>query len=192
MSRYGDAWQDHQLRLILKKPDYYYSFSGFFIFRQWYVLNGLNQIHAEILVIVSYYEYFLNVDKRYWNFHRNAYVKNMDQLIKMGYIARVNVPGKSRMRQRLAYVLTKKGKDMEADYEKFYDTKMEEFRKKKYGKTVSFKDGKPFRRERKPMAEIRTFGKATGMYGGGAYLGGKFEKYNDNMNYDETEPGNSD
>lgn len=144
-------YQDVYDRFFQKKPDYYWSFCGSYIFKKWQLLNGLNPVHAELLVILSYYKYFLRRDHYYWNITWKVQ-RALDDLIQMGYVQKVKIPGRSHSK-RDAFVLTVKGRDMEADYEKFYETKFEEFRLKKNGRRVVFDDGDYFRRRKKPLTE---------------------------------------
>ncbi len=116
---------------IDKKPDYFYSFSGFLIFRKWYIQNGLTSSQAELLIIISYVDVFLYD-------HFKLYTRNqtrigvkiiLENLIAQRYVVNIKVGGKSKSRLRNGWVLTQRGKDLEADYEKFYDTKMAELKK---------------------------------------------------------------
>jgi len=130
---------------IDKKPDYFYSFSSGLIFRRWYCLNGLVAKEAEFLILLSYIGVFFN--NTYKLFARNYIDKRptiMPALEKKGYVVKVpfNTTGYKR---KYGWVLTQKGKDFEADYEKYYDQKMEE---RKTGKFTpfNFEDGAYFRR----------------------------------------------
>lgn len=135
---------------IERKPDYHYSLSGFYIVRKWIYYNGLTAHQLEVLVIFSFYEYFLTKDLIPWNLKHTLYIKAIDGLKQLGYIIEVDVPGK-RYRTRKGYALTQKGKDVERDYEKFYDEKMADLINKTPGdkpnSKLRFDDGQYFRRK---------------------------------------------
>lgn len=132
---------------IDKKPDYFFSFSGHLIFRRFYALNGLTAMQVELLVIISYTKVFLTANFKIYNrnYLRRPIVKTLDSLIKQGYITKVQVPGKNRLALRNGYILTQRGKDLEADYERFYDEKIAELKSGKLTR-FSFEDGAYFRR----------------------------------------------
>lgn len=161
---------DYISRLIDKKPEYYYSFSALPLLRKWRILNGLNPLHLDTLIILSYYDYFFISDHKYWNMHHTWHnIKYaISDLIKMGYVQVVKVPGKGN-KKRHAYVLTKKGRDMEGDYEKYYDEKFEELKNKKLGEFNIFDDDKYFRRIKKPKSEVRKYGRSEGAQNLGRY-----------------------
>jgi len=130
-----------------KKPDYYYSFSGHLLFRRFYALNGITALEAEVLIIISYVGVFLRQHFKLYNrnYLRKPVVEILEELEKGGYVLKTKVPGKIKMRPRNAWVLTQRGKDLEADYEKYYDKKMAEL---KAGKLTpfNFEDGAYFRK----------------------------------------------
>jgi hypothetical protein len=132
---------------IDKKPDYYFSFSGLLIFRRFYILNGLRPIEVELLVIISYVHVFLKEDLKLYNrnYLRVRPLEILEGLVQQGYVLKTTVPGKSKSRMRMAWVLTQRGKDIEADYERFYDKKMEELKAGKLTR-FNFEDGAYFRK----------------------------------------------
>jgi|GEM_PF-4805856 len=142
---------------IDKKPDYFFSFSGFLIFRQWYVQNGLTALQAELLIIISYIDVFLYSHFKLYtrNYTRGSGVKIVLQsLIDQQYVVPIKVSGKSTSKLRNGWVLTQRGKDLEADYERFYDTKMEELKKGAIF-TFNMENGMYFRKVRLTNAERR-------------------------------------
>jgi predicted transcriptional regulator len=108
-------------RLIDKKPDYHFSFTGFYIINKYRYYNGLTRVQLEILIVFSYYEYLFRPDMKHWNLSGRVHKEALEGLLKDGYLVQVEVPGKTRCRKRKALTLTKKGKDVEADYEKYYE-----------------------------------------------------------------------
>ena len=141
---------------IDKKPDYFFSFSGFLLFRQWYVQNGLTALQAEMLIIMSYVDVFLYRHFKLYtrNYTRGSGVKIVLQdLIDQRYVVAIKVNGKSR-NLRNGWVLTQRGKDMEADYERFYDAKMEELKKGAIF-TFNMESGMYYRKVRLTRSERR-------------------------------------
>lgn len=143
---------------IEKKPDYHYSLSGFYIVRRWIYYNGLTGHQLEVLVVVSHYQYFLTRDLVLWNFQSYVYHKALGDLITLGYIIKVDIPGK-RFKKKKGWALTQKGRDVEQDYEKFYDEKMEDLLNQTAGTKKNtkqrFDDGQYFRRVRIAKNEKR-------------------------------------
>jgi len=130
---------------INKKPDYFFSFAGHLILRRFQRLNGLTLTGLELLVVISYVEVFLTEHKNL--FKRNWF--NLEKVLKIlidqHYVVLVKIPGKTKSAFRNGYVLTQKGKDLEADYERFYDEKIEELKKGKLTR-FTFEDGAYFRK----------------------------------------------
>jgi hypothetical protein len=115
------------------------------IFRRWHQLNGLSAMQAEYLVMLSYVDVFLF--KHLALFRKGSgdhFAKSMVKLQHWGYVIRIKVPGK-RYKERNGYVLTQRGKDFEADYEKFYDERMAELKQRKTS-YFRFDDGSYFRK----------------------------------------------
>lgn len=143
---------------IHKTPEYFFSFTGYYIIQKWIYFNGLSKRHAEILVILSYYEVFTRTDCKQWIMLNHHYKKAMNELIEMGYVVKIEVPTKARV-QKAAYALTQKGKDFEADYEKYYNERIEELINKGYtdipNNRLRFRDGQYFRREKITRYERR-------------------------------------
>lgn len=131
---------------IDKKPEYFYSFSGGLFFKRWYTLNGITGIEAQFLVLLSYTDaFFRSTYKLFARNYIDKMPKIMPKLEEKGYVIKVPLPTKSAYRKRHGWVLTQKGKDFEADYEKYYDKKMEE-RKTGAFTPFTFEDGAYFRR----------------------------------------------
>lgn len=132
---------------IDKKPDYYYSFSGSFIFRKWYLHNGLTGSHAELIVLLSYIDIFLTDHfKLYTRSQTRIPIKYaMQHLVDQRYVIKIKVQGKSRSSLRNGWVLTQRGKDLEADYERFYDNEMKAIKKGEVY-TFNFEDGVYYRK----------------------------------------------
>jgi hypothetical protein len=143
---------------IKKKPDYHYSLSGFYIVRKWIYYNGLTAHQLEVLVVISHYEYFLKKDLLLWNLDHGIFNKAFEGLLELGYIIPVSVPGQ-RYKTRKGWALTQKGRDVEKDYEKFYDEKMHDLINKTAGEKSNtksrFEDGQYFRRVHKKKGERR-------------------------------------
>lgn len=144
------AWEaEHKLGeyvFINKKPDYFFSFSGLLIFRRWFRLNGLSPVMAELLVTISYIDVFFKSDATIFKWQRQKEIAfAFTKLRELGYITNIEIPGKSRSKVRKGWVLTQKGKDFESDYEKYYDSKMEEITAGKLT-PFNFRDGAYFRR----------------------------------------------
>jgi predicted transcriptional regulator len=143
---------------IERKPDYHYSLSGFYIVRKWCFFNGLTYHQLEIMVIFSFYQYFVIRDMTLWNLNFKVYQNALRDLVALGYIIKVDIPGQ-RHKIRKGWALTQKGKDVEKDYEKFYDEKMSDFKNRTAGdkpnSKMRFQDGQYFRRERKLKKERR-------------------------------------
>jgi hypothetical protein len=131
---------------IDKKPDYFFSFSGHALFRQFYLRNGLTAAQAELLIIISYKGVFLRGDFRFYNrdYFKLSVIKLIETLIEQRYVMNIMVPGKAH-KKRNGYVLTQKGKDLEADYEQYYDKKMDELRSGRIT-PANFQDGAYFRK----------------------------------------------
>lgn len=132
---------------IDKKPDYFFSFSGFLLFRRWHLLNGISAPEAELLIIMSYVDVFLlRHFKLYTRNHTRVPVRDLvDLLTKQGYIVKIKIPGRSPSSFRTGWVLTQRGKDLEGDYERFYDLQMSVIKKGVlYG--FNFEDGAYFRK----------------------------------------------
>jgi DNA-binding PadR family transcriptional regulator len=87
-----------------------------------------------------------------------TYLKAIAELEKLGYIVPVEVPGQ-RHKKKKGWALTQKGRDVEKDYEKFYDEKMADLKNQTAGdkpnSRVRFEDGQYFRRVRKRKGERR-------------------------------------
>lgn len=154
-----DKYEKSDFKLVQKlqkKPDYYYSFSSLLIFRKWYIMNGLSMLQAEMLIVLSYYEYFPNNRLGYFGKNLANLKSAINRLMEMGYVIRVQTPSLNN-HFRKGYALTKKGKDLEADYEKHFEGRFAEFAGKKYGKSFHepFDRSDYFRRERVPKAERR-------------------------------------
>lgn len=131
---------------IKKKPDYFFSFSGHLIFRRWYRLNGISPVMAELLVTISYIDVFFKSHINLFKWQRQREIEAaFKNLLELGYIIKVKIPGKSRNKQRTGWVLTQKGKDFERDYEKYYDKKMAELTEGKLT-PFNFRDGAYYRR----------------------------------------------
>lgn len=139
---------------VEKKPDYYYSFSGFLIFRQWYINNGLHASQAELLIIISYIDVFLTS-------HFKLYTRNLTRvtvrnvlitLVEQHYVVKIKVHGKSKSSLRDGWVLTQRGKDLEADYERFYDEQTSAIKKGTLF-SFNFEDGLYFRKKRLTRSE---------------------------------------
>jgi hypothetical protein len=64
----------------------------------------------------------------------------------MGYVIRVTNPGKNNLGKSKPYVLTQKGKDLEADYEKFYDKKIADLNNKTFSEPIGADQTDYFRR----------------------------------------------
>lgn len=130
---------------IDKKPDYFFSFTGHLIFRRFYRLNGLTALQAEIIVLLTYTQTFTFPDYKLFQRNRLSIDKIIHQLVDLRYVIKIEAPGKSKVRMRKVWVLTQKGKDIAADYEKYYDKKMDELRAGRLT-PFRFEDGAYFRR----------------------------------------------
>ena len=132
---------------IDKKPDYFYSFTGLLLFRRFYLRNGLTANQVEILIIISYCGVFLRKDFKLFsrNYVKRPIFEVLDSLVKQGYVIATKIPSKAGTARRNAWILTQRGKDLEADYERYYDQKMDEL---KAGKLTpfNFEDGAYFRK----------------------------------------------
>lgn len=141
-----------------KKPDYYYSLSGFYIVRKYTYFNGLTFRQLELLVVISHYKYFLSRDIIAWNFKSPSYDRVAIELERLGYIIKVEVPGQ-RYKVKKGWALTQKGRDVEKDYEKFYDEKISDLKNQTAGNKPNskhrFEDGQYFRRVRIPKRDRR-------------------------------------
>lgn len=160
---------------IDKKPDYFYSFSGFLIFRKWYVQNGLMPAQAELLIIISYVDVFLYSHfKLYTRNHTRTGVKIVLQsLIDQKYVASIKVSGKSTSKLRNGWVLTQRGKDLESDYERFYDAKMAELKKGAIF-TFNMESGMYFRKVRLNSSERRLLQGGGKLPPSGGFTGNSF------------------
>lgn len=171
---------------IDKKPDYFYSFSGFLIFRRWYIMNGLTAAQAEVLIIMSYVDVFLTTHfKLYTRNHTRVPVKDvLAILIEQKYVIKIQVQGKNKLCLRKGWVLTQRGKDFEADYERFYDAKIADI---KIGKIFSFnlEEGMYFRKVYLTPRERRLF-QGGGKLPQATYTGGFVEQEDLNRRYEET------
>lgn len=150
------AWKKRALdaELTLKsyvfvdeKPDYFLSMSGFSLFRRYYRTYGLNGSQMEILMMVSYVETFFYNDYQIFKHSMLGVEKRIAELVEMRYIVRVSFPSKGILHgnRKKGYVLTQRGKDLIADYKKYYDEKMDEIRNKRVGQ-LTFEDGAYFKR----------------------------------------------
>lgn len=146
-----------------KKPDYYYCFMGELIFKEWKIRNGLTSLYAKILIITTYYTFFKLKNYKYWLMDLKQFKQAIADLVKMGYIVQTSVPGDANRKPCRAWMLTKKGKDLEADFEKYYDMRFKEIQQGRFGIFIDFKDGAPFRRikNKRKTTEYREF-KANG------------------------------
>lgn len=130
---------------IDKKPDYFYSWSGLLIFRRFYRLHGFEPLLMEFIIVMSYQEVFLRADFKLYRRNWIDIWHQIDTLIKRGYVQKIKVPGKSKIKMRIGYTLTQRGRDLEKDYERFYNEKIEEARNGKFTR-FGFEDGAYFRR----------------------------------------------
>lgn len=169
MSKYSDNYKN--FNPYRKKPDYYYTFIGEMIFREFMRRNGFTNVHAKIIVILSYYTGFMSKDVKYWLIDLKHFKKCIEELIAMGYVVQGMMPTKkSRSRPTRTWYLTKKGKDIEKDFEKYYDDRFTSIQEGRFGIFQDFKDGKPFRRVRLPKSE-RPYGEQKKSDGGRIRLG---------------------
>lgn len=136
-----------------RKPDYYWSFSGCYIFRRWYLMNGLKAAHAEVLVLLSYYEYIRLDELCNFGITKNIGKPALRDLLEMKFVSQIMVQGKRKGKTVTAYILTQKGKDFEKDYERFWDEKYEQFTKQHKFK-IGEERAKSLR-VRKPITELR-------------------------------------
>ena len=127
------------------KPDYFFSFSGHLLFRRYYSLNGLTAMQVEFIIVIGVVGVFTK--KNYALFRRNhlshAPDKYVDQLEKMHYVTKISL--RVNGGRRIGWVLTQRGKDVEADYKKYYDQKMDEIRAGVLTPFI-FEDGAHFRK----------------------------------------------
>lgn len=161
---------------IDKKPDYFFSFSGFLIFRKWYLQNGLMSSQAEMLIILSYMDIFLYSHFKLYtrNHTRGIGVKIVLQsLIDQKYVTKIKVSGKSKSRLRSGWVLTQRGKDLESDYERFYDNKMAELKKRAMF-TFNMESGMYFRKVRLNNSERRLLQGVSKLPKSGSFTGNAF------------------
>lgn len=139
-------------KFIDKKPDYYFSFSGFYILNKWRYYNGISRIQLEILIVFSYYEYMFRPDLEHWNLFARVHKEAVEELINTGYLTYVQVPGRTKFRKRRGIALTKKGKDVELDYEKYYEQVITELMTRTNAALPNnkqrFEDGQYFRKIR--------------------------------------------
>ncbi len=166
-----------------KKPDFYHATVGWIIFKQWYQMNGVRELHGRLLAIMSYYECFLLSHVRHWFFKRGSFDRIVGELIDMRYVIQTSIPGK-RNRPIRAWVLTARGKEFITAYEVFYDKTFEQFRKKDFKNTDASKLKSPtFSRRRKTIEEKEaTLTRRPGLSGLGrenAFFGRYIDKWTD-------------
>jgi hypothetical protein len=169
---------------IDKKPDYFFSVSGFSLFRRYYLSNGITSSQMEIMLMVSYVGTFFRNHAVIFKHTKIGLSAGLEDLIIMRYVTRVRLPAKNTFKTRLGFILTQRGKDLMTDYEKYYDKKMLEIRNKNVTQ-LTFEDGCYFRRTKIGLHIRRK------EQGGGIVKRGTFNsRYSDN---DEvtgtTEPG---
>lgn len=131
--------------IVDDKPDYWYSMSGFTLFRRYYRTYGLLASQMEVLMMISYVETFFAYDYRIFKDSNIGVAKRLLELIELRYVVKIKLPSKNSFKRKNAHVLTQRGKDLIADYKKFYDEKMEEIRNKRVGQ-LCFSDGAYFKR----------------------------------------------
>lgn len=136
-----------QYVIVDDKPDYWFSMSGFSLFRRYYRTYGLKVSQMEVLMMISYVEPFFAIDHRIFKYSMIGVQKRIDELVAMRYITKLSFPPKGSFKRRNGHVLTQRGKDLIADYKKYYDEKMEEIRKK-HVTQLTFEDGAYFKRTR--------------------------------------------
>jgi len=146
-----------------KKPDYYYCFMGEMIFREWKNHNGFTSMHVKILIITVYYEYLKQKDYKYWLFELKLFKKSVGELVAMGYMVRTKFIGLANRKPCIAWILTKKGKDIMADFEHYYDMRFKEIQQGKFGLLIDFKQRQPYQRiklstDETPYKEMKSNG----------------------------------
>ncbi len=143
--------QEIYIRDMQKKPDYYFSFAGYYIFETWYRVNNLTKIQAGMLIIMSYYTRMLSSDFKLWYLHYSCHERALSDLVHYGYITKVILTAKGgRGTGTACYTLTPMGVAFAKDYEKFYDIKYAELMKKREAKKYKFDMDEYFRLFRKP------------------------------------------
>lgn len=138
-----------------KKPDYYHCFIGEMIFKEWKVKNGFASMHAKILVIATYYDYFKLKDYKYWLLDLKLFKRAISELVRMGYMIETKAPAPGNRKPYRAWLLTKKGKDVEADFERYYDMRFKEIQQGKFGIFIDFKERQPYQRVKLSPEEIQ-------------------------------------
>lgn len=133
--------------IVHDKPDYWFSMSGFSLFRRYYISYGLKGSQMEVLMMVSYVEPFFAIDYRIFKQSNIGVQDRLDELVALRYILKTSFPPKGSFKRRNGYVLTQRGKDLIADYKKYYDEKMEQIRNKQVTQ-LTFEDGAYFKRTR--------------------------------------------
>lgn len=143
-----------------KKPEYYHAFLGQFLYDTWRINCGLTKLHSKLIIIMSYYNHFKMNDCKYWSILTRRFKIGVGELVEMGYVVEIRVPSpKNPARQVISYALTKMGKDLSKDFERYYDIKFVEFKNQKLSDRYRFNDGAYFRRVKKTKAEKIPLGK---------------------------------
>lgn len=154
---------EYKLRSLVvvdDKPDYYWSMSGFPLFRAFYLSYGLTPGQVEVLMMISYMKTFFQADAAIFRDGRMNIPIHLGNLIKLRYVSKVTFPPKDSHRRIYGYVLAQRGKDLIEHYKKHYDEKMADIRAGKATK-LGFAEGcyyenvrlnKYFRRKEKRAA----------------------------------------
>lgn len=116
---------DEKVKLIRKTPDYFFSMSGYDIFRKYRVISGVDHREAQLMIVISYHSVFLQKDMPIWGIHDVRGRVTLDRLEIKGYIQKFKVPKSSKqVTNRNGIILSPKGKAFIDGYEKYYDTYM--------------------------------------------------------------------
>ena len=135
--------------LIDKKPDYYYSFSGNLIFSSFCSKTGMSARMIHFIMVIGYCEVFTFNHAIIMGYTHLA--DRMAILVECGYVVKVKVPGKG-IRLRYGWVLTQRGKEIESDYEQYYNKVMQEIRDKKFP-PYRFSDGFYYKKRLAPKSK---------------------------------------
>lgn len=134
--------QEGWIRVARKPPDYMWAWTGNFIVKLWCKTRKWKPASLEMLILLSYSDYLLLADMKYWVFDtvtKSAVYTILKGLVEQKYAMVCPVPG-GGVRKRHSYVITDAGRAIEADFEKFYDKQLAEMTKNgKFERTAYLK-----------------------------------------------------